>query len=164
MGDRDEIEAMGEENLLLHLITIINDSILYIYMDTAYASIHDIKLRISSKEMNKLHIDGGHHVIVKGIRGRNFDLEINGTSDVLLSGAAENFVTELSGTVELDAREFHATTASIASNGFANTEIHVSEKLEGVINGVGQIGYYGNPKNVKKNISGVGEIENLGKQ
>ncbi len=90
---------------------------------------------------------------------KNVALDGSGSSSFNISGKAEKIVAGISGAANINAKSFSVAKAVIDISGVGSVRIAVSETLEVSISGAGSVTYYGNPKNIKQDISGVGSIK-----
>jgi len=58
----------------------------------------------------------------------------------------------------IDTRKLLAEDADVDFDGVGGVEIYASNHLNAVVNGVGSVTYYGNPKSINKQADGIGSI------
>ena len=87
------------------------------------------------------------------------ELEVNleGTSDVVLLGAAEKASLYIDGIGSLEAFGLVVKEAKATVDGVGSIEISCSDKLDAEVSGMGSVKYRGNPA-VSKQIDGLGKI------
>jgi hypothetical protein len=82
----------------------------------------------------------------------------SGVADVKIEGTADKADVTVCGTVDLNARELIVDDYLITVSGVASAKISVSSKLDATTAGLGELTYWGSPKNVNKTTSGLSEI------
>ena len=90
---------------------------------------------------------------------RQLDLDIFGSGDVFLSGQAGTGEIELSGSGDIEATKLRAGSARVRVNGSGDVELTVTNELDAVVNGSGDVTYRGNPKKVRRIVNGSGSVE-----
>lgn len=107
----------------------------------------------------QIEIEVSSGSIFKGeVKTNSLDVEINSGSNVALSGTADNLKLEVSSASNFKGQDFSVKTANIEANTASNVILTVTEKLNAKANSLAKINYYGNPKNVNKDTSSLGEI------
>jgi len=101
---------------------------------------------------------GANDISVSRVNNAKLDMTLYGSGDVKASGKTSEFVTSISGSVDLYAKDLQSKKVQISASGASEAVVYASKRLEVDISGVGDISYHGNPAEVIKEISGVGEI------
>jgi len=117
-----------------------------------------IKSSIIQKSDNietKIEGAGNLELIVANITVSN---KIEGLGNLSLKGKTNIAKTEIEGAGNLDAFELETVTTIVSIEGVGNANVNASEKLEASISGIGNLTYKGNPKEIIKNKSGLGSI------
>jgi hypothetical protein len=86
-------------------------------------------------------------------------VNLTGAGVVKLSGETDIQETHISGAGGLSANELKSKTCSINLSGLGGAEVHVIDKLEATITGVGGIVYSGNPQLIERQVTGFGKIK-----
>jgi len=86
------------------------------------------------------------------------DCIINGAGNIVLRGNANSSNCIINGAGNINAFSFSVKNCIAKVNGTGDCSVYVSDNLDAVISGVGNIIYDGNPKVVKSSISGIGNI------
>jgi len=89
---------------------------------------------------------------------KRIELDGSGSSSFDLSGKAESFTVNISGATNIDAKELLALKAVVDISGVGSLRVSVSETLVVSISGAGTVTYYGNPKNIRQDVSGIGSV------
>lgn len=88
-------------------------------------------------------------------------LDVSGAAGIKMEGSAETVVINLSGAAGFEAEEYLVKNMTLILAGAAAAEVNVSEMLDVNISGVGSVEYKGEPKVLRKRISGAGVVEQI---
>jgi hypothetical protein len=152
--------------------TTVSNSTLHINGST------DGELHISIPDIEKLSIQGKGEIIsetsiisdalkldISGdgkmtldVRVKELKAGISGLGKITLSGTAENAIVDISGSGKVDAMEMKTVNCKAAISGLGKCLIDVTDNLSADISGSGTITYKNAPKNITKEISGIGKI------
>lgn len=88
-------------------------------------------------------------------------LDVSGAAGIEMEGSAETVVITLSGAAAFEAENYLVKNMTLILSGAAAAEVNVSEMLDVNISGVGAVEYKGNPKVLRKRISGAGVVEQI---
>ena len=127
--------------------------------DTPISSKNKIKIDLcTSGEVSRLDLSGACALVFKDIAVAGFTLNIDGASSVALSGKADVFEADIAGTCTLKAVELKTKATSVSVAGTGKADVFASEKLTVNISGLGAVNYYGEPKEIVKDISLLGQL------
>lgn len=155
---KSKIKITGDDNILPHIITKVEGKKLFTYLNKPVNIKTSIKIKVFTNTLAEFFASGKNNIIVSNIQNKKFALDIKGAGNISVSGKTEEFTVVLSGRVKLDAGSFISEICRITTRGNGDVTVFASEKLEGKIRGIGKIGYYGNPGEIRKDISGLGQI------
>ncbi len=117
-----------------------------------------IKSTIIQKAENiETEIEGAGNLELT-INNNSISNKIEGLGNISLKGRTNNAKTEIEGAGNLDAFELETNSTIVTIEGLGNANVNVSEKLEATISGAGNLTYKGNPKEIIKEKSGLGSI------
>jgi hypothetical protein len=153
------LEVAGDDNIIPHIITEVKGDTLYVTSDTSICSKIGLHVHITNDDIQKITADGSSDISVSHVKNRSLTVSINGAGDLTASGKTGTFAANISGSGNVSARDLHADEVDISIDGSGDAVVYSSEKLSASIDGAGDISYYGNPGEVRKNISGAGDIE-----
>ena len=175
-----KITVHAPENVIKDLKTIVNAGTLVIKFDTWKVKYKDIKIYISTPEINELEVSGSGSITAESaINSNNIEFEISGSgkinigdlttktieADISGSGkinlAGKNTVDKIdfdvSGSGDFLAIDLPVKIANIDISGSGTGEVNVIEKLDVDISGSGKVNYKGKPL-VNADISGSGSV------
>lgn len=122
----------------------------------------NFKLVVVLEQISDLDIAGSGNVIAENLKVNKLELDIAGSGDVRLSGTAEDFEVEISGSGEIEAYDFIAKNVSIKASGSADANVHATTTLQTKISGSADINYKGEPAKVESKVSGSGTVKKAG--
>jgi hypothetical protein len=140
-------------------------------------STDEVKLIITVKNLEELIIEGGVNLSTTGVLNlKDFNLEVKGGANVKMHLNAQDFTARAEGGVNMDfkgsANLFNARTEGAgnidADNleakivrcrvaGVGNASVYATQELHAHLEGVGKIGYRGNPE-IFKEVNGIGVV------
>ena len=136
----------------------------------------DLEAALDAKNI-EINISGSGDVDFSGVRG-NMNVKISGSGDVdgdelvldectvtgygsgdlELSGKAATFVANISGSGDVNAYRLTAADVTVKCNGSGDVVVHAAEKVKAMLNGSGDLTYYGSPEYVDVEANGSGEV------
>jgi len=180
-GNNESVVIEAEENLMPYIKTSVNNKVLNINFNNGMpVSTKPVKIYITVKDLNSLNIAGAGKVNSNALKTRSLTININGAGEVNLdslnvnslktiitgtgkmtaAGSAPTQNLEISGAGEYNARNLAGKTAKISIDGAGKATLNVSDLIDILINGGGQVEYVGNPK-ITKQINGAGDVKKI---
>lgn len=101
----------------------------------------------------------GAGLIDLDIEGGELEVGISGAGSVRLAGNVRDLQVSMSGAGELKAYDLKTEYCRVEISGVGGAEVFVTEELEAQVSGVGGVTYIGDPEHVRKNVSGLGNVE-----
>ncbi len=86
------------------------------------------------------------------------EINVSGAGSVNLEGKVITQQIDMSGAGSYEARDLISQDCIISISGVGGATVYVQRILNAQVSGVGGITYYGNPTEVKSNVSGLGSI------
>jgi hypothetical protein len=125
----------------------------------------------------EINISGSGDVSFSGVRG-NMNVKISGSGDIdgkelvldectitgygsgdlEISGKAAVFIANISGSGDVNAYRLTAADVTVKCNGSGDVVVHAAEKVKAMLNGSGDLTYYGSPEYVDVEANGSGEV------
>jgi uncharacterized protein YjbI with pentapeptide repeats len=150
------IEA--EQNLLPLIATSLNGTNLTIEVKGIKPT-KPITISLSSAALASVSLQGANEFTASNLSGPSLKLASEGASTISLDGTVPSLEATLKGASKLQAKALQTQNTNIALAGIATAEITVSEILIANVKGTTVLKYFGNPKSVEKNVSGLGKIQ-----
>jgi hypothetical protein len=157
----------ADDNLQPYLIHTVKDGTLEISVKSndRLMPTQPINVRVNVKQLDSLYVRGTTIVNVTGVQSDSFEMNADGTSQILISGKAEAASMTLAGTLVFDARNFIVQDLTVDVCGTVDAKIFAIQKLTAKITG-GSTTYFGNPPVVNQTVTGgslqKGEPANAG--
>lgn len=158
-GQPVSIEVTGDQNLLSHIKTRVHQGVLRISATQSYQTRLPLIVKLSAPELHALELHGAGDTKLVNLKGNVFELNLNGSGDVIAAGQIRRFLARLRGSGDINARNLMTEKTEIQISGSGDANIHARNSLKADIIGSGDILYYGKPASIKKNIIGSGDIE-----
>jgi hypothetical protein len=118
---------------------------------------HGIKVAISSPSLTGVKLTGACDLIAHGLTGSSFAVQSSGAANIILDGAVDHLLGDLTGASELKAKTLQAKVVEMTTTGASSAWVNATEKLRVAITGAGDVSYSGNPT-IEKRITGAGKI------
>ena len=119
----------------------------------------DLEVTITVEELNRFHVEGAVDAVINGLNSDDFELQIDGAADLELNGECGRADMEINGAGDIDAKEFLCKEVEVSINGAGDADVYASETIVARLNGIGNVVVWGEPRNVRPNIDGLGSFE-----
>jgi hypothetical protein len=123
----------------------------------------DLQIDVLETPSLELTINGAGNIEIDELMADTVIVTIAGTGSVEIAGQAQSQTINIDGAGNYQARDLQTQSATIDVAGLGNSTVWVTETLDVTINGGGSVDYYGSP-NVTQDISGLGDVNNLGEK
>lgn len=180
-GSNPLIAVETDENLHQYVETVVDDRTLRIRniekiepseqtrLIITYQSLESIRLGGAAKLSNQgtlkaenLHVRvDGAGVVDLSLEADEIEVRLGGAGLVSLRGNVNTQRLVLSGAGNLSAFELQSKNCNIELSGFGSAQIFVTDELEADLSGVGSIRFKGDPRNIRREVSGLGDIERV---
>ncbi|MBI4864852.1 MAG: DUF2807 domain-containing protein [Candidatus Riflebacteria bacterium] len=151
-------EISGDDNVLPLIQTEVKDGRLSIQSKESMSPSRSIKISIDVADVRRLTLSGASKVSISGVKNDSLAVSASGAVELTASGETKTLTLDLSGTGRIGVGDLHAQTARVTTSGAGSVDVYATESLSVQISGVGSVTYSGNPKNIQKNISGIGSL------
>jgi len=158
LQERETFEISGDDNLIPLITTEVKNNTLYIRSTKEIAPREKLRITLSNPDLASFSFRGAGDANLSNIKNDRIEIVLSGAGELTASGETKEASITLSGAGSVDAKNLLAAKAKADSTGVGSLDIYATEQLEAKASGVGEINYYGNPKVVKKNASGIGSI------
>ncbi len=181
-SDEESIEVEGPSSLIDKLIIDQEGDLLLLKMEKIGGfnfNQGDFKIRISLKDLKELNYDGVGNVKTNGLfkvgdlklggngvgnielelEAKEIDADLDMVGNINLRGNAYRAIFKNNGVGNLDASQLIVENMEVKSSGIGKVEIYCEGDLSLVVDGIGKVSYSGNPRILKKEVSGIGKVE-----
>jgi hypothetical protein len=174
------LQIYGSDNLVELVNVEVKDSTLILSMKKKNIKKVDLKINISSPDLQRiksrgvgnLHIkdkmettdltirnEGVGNIKINDISCRELDLNVEGVGNVNIQGKAEKVSLVSQGVGNIDAANLESKSVTATSSGVGNISCYATQSINAEVSGVGNISYKGNPTDKQLKKSGIGSIK-----
>lgn len=187
-GMTESLEIQAEDNLINELTSVVEgDTLVLGYQDRLWRrsilptrpivytlvvtdltkltlnGAGDIDLQSLQTEALVLEINGAGNFEITDLTAENLSVNLAGTGSITVSGVVAKQDVSLDGAGSYQAGDLQTRSTAIEINGLGSGTVWATETLDISINGGGTVSYYGSP-NVSQEITGLGDVRNLGEK
>ncbi|MCF8239987.1 MAG: DUF2807 domain-containing protein [Melioribacteraceae bacterium] len=159
VGESVSLKVRAEENLLKYIRTEVRGDRLEIYSERNISPKHDMEIFLTVTSLENVEASGANNVKIKNVETGDFTIDLSGACNLDVAGKCDYLKVGISGATNLDAKELIAKEVKISASGASNADVYASEKLDADVSGVGNIDFYGDPDDVRSDVSGISSIE-----
>lgn len=178
-GPAQDILIEGQENIVSQITTRVSNGKLLIEFDRKRVKINTpVRIYLTTPNLTEVLLSGSN--TVKGLtdwnvnnfkvrasgsgnifftlrNAQHVESRISGSGKVTLTGNAESYDGEISGSGDIKAYDLQTKTADVSVSGSGRCELTVTENLKARISGSGKVRYRGTPA-IDSHISGSGSV------
>ncbi len=158
-GQRVSIEVIGDQNLLSLIKTKVHQGVLSISASQSYQTQLPLIVKLSAPDLRAFELNSAGDTKLIGLEGNVFELNLNGSGDVIATGRMHQLLAKLIGSGNIDTKDLLTEKTEIQIFGSGDANIYARNYLKAEIIGSGDILYYGKPATINQNIIGSGDIE-----
>ncbi len=122
-------------------------------------SAQDIVFRVTVPRLERVRLSGVGDFDISGIDVNRFSAELTGIGRITARGRADRQVVELSGIGDYLAEDLQTRITTVSIHGQTHAVVRVSERLEGTVQYLCKLSYYGSPE---VSVTGNGSVRRLG--
>jgi hypothetical protein len=158
-GSQTGVEIEADDNLLPLISTHVDHrGILHIESERRIKSQNDIRIRVTTPDIDDLDVSGAANVTVTGLKNDGINVDASGASHIKVSGETAKLTIDISGATRVDAEDLEAVNAHVDASGASNAKVNVSGKLGADLSGASHVTYSGSPTSVEKKTSGAASV------
>jgi hypothetical protein len=157
-GESPGITVSGDDNLVPLVKTEVRDSRLLVYAIQDVDPRTDLSVNITTPGVRSVSASGLSSVELTNVRGDRLTLVLSGAGSMRAEGTVHNADLVITGAGRMTTAKLTASNLGITMSGAGKAEVFATDTLDVTISGAGSVNYYGNPREVTKNISGVGFV------
>ena len=159
VGGAKLVELSGDDNIVPLVLTEVAAERLRIAPSKPIRPKLDLTARITAPTLAAVSASGSTAIKLRGVQSDAFVLDTSGSARVTAAGSAHKLDINVSGSASIDTKELKAQAVSIQLSGSGELDVFATDVLDVHISGSGKVRYYGNPRDVRKSISGSGTLE-----
>ena len=182
-SDQESIEVVGDESMIKKLLINQDGDLLTLSteedLNNNFLARKELRINLNLKDLKELNYDGVGNVKTMGtfkvadvrligagvgnleldLDAQQIDANFDMVGNINLQGKANRAFFTNNGVGNLDASNLIVKNMEINSSGIGNVEVHCSGDLSLMVDGIGKVSYSGNPRIIKKEVSGIGKVE-----
>lgn len=182
-SDQESIEVVGDESMIKKLLIDQDGDLLTLSteedLNNNFLARKELRINLNLKDLKELNYDGVGNVKTMGtfkvadvrligagvgnleldLDAQQIDANFDMVGNINLQGKANRAFFTNNGVGNLDASNLIVKNMEINSSGIGNVEVHCSGDLSLMVDGIGKVSYSGNPRIIKKEVSGIGKVE-----
>ncbi len=93
------------------------------------------------------------------VEAKTLNTRVSGAANIKLNGNVDKHRADLSGASNVRAEKLYTSESRISLSGAGSAHVYATESMDVSLSGLGNVRYYGEPKNIKISKSGLGSIK-----
>lgn len=161
-GKTQSVKVSGDEKFISQLSTEVVNGELKISTREKGGNINskgDPRVIITVPSLVKFIGEGAGETVLKNISGERLDVSFQGAGRFAAQGKVKLLRLKAQGVGEVDTKELETERADVNFNGIGDVKVNARETLNVVVNGMGNLTYYGKPRNMNKTVNGIGSVK-----
>ena len=119
----------------------------------------DPRVIITMPALRAVEVEGAGAIRLNQIRGERLDVNYRGAGSMNINGEVKTFKMQAEGVGEVDAKALAANDVDLSFRGIGDVKVTARNRLDAVVQGIGNVTYYGKPRTVNKSASGLGSVK-----
>jgi hypothetical protein len=161
-GTTQSVVIKGDDKYLARVETrVVNGRLLISFPKDSRSGMKlssDSKILIGMPVLRAFHVEGAGYAELKNINGDAIDIDFQGAGKLLASGKVKSLKLHAQGVGDVDTKGLLTQRADVTFEGIGAVKVHASERLDAVVEGMGSLNYYGNPRVINKTVEGIGSV------
>lgn len=118
----------------------------------------DARILIGMPALKAYHVEGAGSAELKNINGDSIDIGFQGAGRLVATGKVKLLKLNAQGVGDVDTKALLAQRADVTFEGIGAVKVYASERLDAVVQGMGSLSYFGNPRVINKTVEGIGSV------
>ncbi len=157
-GEDSHATVSTDDNLVQLVKTEVRGSKLLVYTEQDVDPRSEVLVDITTPDVSSVLASGASSVEIRKVQGEQLTLVLSGAGSMDADGSVHDISLVINGAGSVSTRNLRAANARITMTGAGKADVYATDKLDVTISGAGSVNYYGEPKEVRKTISGVGFV------
>jgi hypothetical protein len=157
-GESAQLELTADSNLLELITTDVINDVLVVGTSGSFSTESNMTLHCHSSNIKRVCIVGSGDVDLQTVSVGALKLECKGTGGIFVQGEAHKLTVSIRDTGSVEASGLDAEVAKISVRSTGSATAKVTESLEAVIRGSGNIQVTGSPNVAKQAVTGSGKL------
>lgn len=147
-----------DDNLLPLVKTTVENDTLTITTEKPINTRLGLNLKIEAKDLQSINLKGSGNVKVNSLNGPCFEALLGGAGQIDALGSVDSVSASIKGSGNIRMDRLQAKSASADISGAGNISVSANKTLSAKISGAGNVDCFGNPAEVRKDITGGGIV------
>lgn len=118
----------------------------------------DVRADGGAAEDPRMSVTGSGTLVARDLAVATVEVDVSGSGEVRLSGTTDALDVEVSGSGDVDAGQLEAADVTVSVSGSGAVGVTATDSIEAQVSGSGDVVYGGDPRDVRTDTSGSGEI------
>lgn len=160
VGKTQSVIIKGDDKFVARVVTeVVGDELMVSYRDKNSIKISDTaQVIISIPELNKFKMEGAGATTINNVNGQRFEVDYEGVGLLSANGKVQMLKLKVQGVGMVDTKGLIAEVADVSVEGVGSVKVYASDRLKAIVQGIGSLNYYGNPRSVSKSVEGIGSV------
>lgn len=158
IGAATSVTVTGDDNIVPLIRTEVHGDQLVIDSTRPYQTRSPLRVRITTPSLTALTASGASDSTIRGVTGESLALTATGAGDIDVTGAVDQLTVTITGAGEIHARALTAARVSARITGAGELDVTATAALDATVTGAGTVRYAGAPPQVRRQVTGAGEI------
>lgn len=158
IGEPQNVAVTIDDNLLDNVKTRVRGKTLVISSRGSFSTSRNAQIEITVASLESISLDGSGDISVDGLNGSRFEFDLAGSGSLIASGKVQELEINVDGSGNVDTEDLAAEDVQVEVNGSGDVKVAAVKSFDGVINGSGNIVYFGDPADISTNVYGSGTI------
>ena len=161
VGKTQSLVLEGDDKFLKRAMTKVVDGKLVITFPKGEKNQvdSDWKIKVSMPTLTTFHLEGAGSADLRNIKGDNINIGFQGAGRLVASGKVKQLRLNAQGVGDVDTKALLAQDANVKFEGIGAVKVYASQRLDAVVQGMGSLNYYGNPRQINKKVEGIGSVK-----
>ncbi|WP_373990307.1 GIN domain-containing protein [Duganella sp. BuS-21] len=160
VGKTQSVVVSGEDKFVAALKTEVVDNELQLILPEK--QFNNSKgaptITITMPSLSRVKVEGAGETLLHKVNSDRLDISYLGAGHLAADGKVKYLRLNAKGVGEVDTSKLRAERVDVQFEGVGNVSVYASELLNAVAKGIGGLTYYGKPKTVNKDVSGIGNV------
>jgi hypothetical protein len=159
-GATQSITVRGDDKFVKGISSEVVNGELRLRMpdNTFITNKNDQRIIITMPELRAFNAEGAGEIKLKNIHGDRLDVSFRGAGSMDITGAVRSFRMNAEGVGQVDTKALIANNVDIRFQGIGDVKVYAKDKLDVVVQGMGNLTYFGKPHTVNKSVAGLGNV------
>ncbi|MES2105982.1 MAG: DUF2807 domain-containing protein [Pseudomonadota bacterium] len=161
IGKAQSVVVSGNDKFIGKVMTeVVGDELRISMTDKSYSSTSgDPKVIITLPTLRQLKVEGAGTAKINNVSGDRLDVSYKGAGSLQANGKVKWLRLKAEGVGEIDTKALIAQHVDLEFQGIGNVKVFAADILNAVVQGMGSVIYYGNPKTFNKSVQGIGSVK-----